>query len=402
MDNIAANTAKTHIFTSCTVCYIPKARVLAKSLKKFHPEIQFHLILSDLLPDFINLEKEDFDSIITVEELNIPDLKQWIFKHSVVEMCTAVKGVSFQEIFNRYDNCEQVIFFDPDIAIFSRLDELLANFEHNSILLTPHQLDPEKTKEIVIDNEICFLRHGVFNLGFLGVKNSPEGKRFLDWWSNRCLNFCYDDTPNALFTDQRWIDLVPTFFTEVGILRNPVYNVANWNLTNREVIGSLETGIFVNNKPLCFYHFSGSQNIMSDKHNVINSVTNSLLKWYQQQCEEMGQSHLKNKPCFYSFFDNGETITVEQRLRYRHDHKIQEYFPEPFKTTDESKSYFHWYQLQKLEEEKQKWERDEFVNRLKNELEQNRALIEGMESSKFWKIRNAWFAFKKLFGLVTE
>lgn len=406
MENI---TAKTHIFTSCTVSYLPKARVLGKSLKKFHPEIQFHLILSDLLPDFINLETEPFDSIITVEELNIPNLKQWLFKHSVVEMCTAVKGVSFQEIFNRYNNCEQVIFFDPDIAIFSPLDELLANFKNHSILLTPHQLEPEKSKDIVIDNEICFLRHGVFNLGFLGVKNSSEGKRFLDWWANRCLNFCYDDTPNALFTDQRWIDLVPTFFTEVGILRNPAYNVANWNLTNREITGSLETGIFVNNKPLCFYHFSSSQSIMPNKYKVINSVTESLLKWYQQECEKMGQSELKNKPCFYSFFDNGETITVEQRLRYRHDLALQDYFPQPFNTNDEYKSYFHWYHQQELNREKeeldkqkQQLERDKFVDQLKNELEQNRALIEGMESSKFWKIRTGWFAFKKLLGLATE
>ncbi len=405
MENISS---PTHVFTSCTNCYLPKARVLGKSLKKFHPEIQFHLILSDVLLPSINLDNEPFDSIITVAELNIPNLQQWIFKHSVVEMCTAVKGVGFQEIFKRY-NCDQVIFFDPDIVIFSPLDELLQNFDHGNILLTPHQLEPEKSKDAVIDNEICFLRHGVFNLGFLGVKNSPEGKYFLEWWSNRCLNFCYDDTPNALFTDQRWIDLVPTFFPNVTILRSPAYNVANWNLTNREVTGNLEEGIFVNGKPLCFYHFSGSQNIMPEKYDVINSVTASLIEWYQQQCEEMGQQELKDKPCFYTFFDNGELITYYQRIRYRHEVKLQELFPNPFDTSNEQKSYFHHWQQeqlniqkQELDQEKQNIERDKFVDKLKMELEQNRALIEGMESSKFWKIRNSWFSFKKLLGLKVE
>jgi hypothetical protein len=325
-------------------------------------------------------------------------------------MCTAVKGITFQEIFNRY-NCEQIIFFDPDIAIFSPLNELLANFKTNSILLTPHQLHPEKTKDAVIDNEICFLRHGVFNLGFLGVKNSPEGKKFLEWWSNRCLNFCYDDTPNALFTDQRWIDLVPTFFNEVGILRSPTYNVANWNLTNREVTGSLEKGIFVDDKPLCFYHFSSSQNIMIDKYKVLNSVTTSLRKWYQEECEKMGQLELKNKPCFYSFFDNGELITVQQRINYRHDLALQKLFPNPFDTStnDHQTSYYHHCLQEKLNKEneeknrqKQELEKSQFVDKLKMELEQNRALIEGMESSKFWKLRTGWFTFKKLLGLNIE
>ena len=53
-------------------------------------------------------------------------------------------------------------------------------------------------------------------------------------------------------------------------------------------------------------------------------------------------------------------------------------------------------------QEKQNIERDKFVDKLKMELEQNRALIEGMESSKFWKIRNSWFSFKKLLGLKVE
>lgn len=409
------STFRTHIFTSCTNCYIPKARVLGKSIKKFHPEIKFHLVLSDIFPQSIILENEPFDSIISIEELNIPNLKQWIFKHSVVEMCTAIKGVAFQEIFKRY-NCEQVIFLDPDIAIFSPLDELLQHFEESSILLTPHQLEPEKSREKVIDNEICFLMHGVFNLGFLGVKSSLEGIRFLEWWSNRCLNFCYADTASGLYTDQRWIDLVPSFFTQVAILRNPAYNVAYWNLTNREVTGSFEEGIFVNGKPLCFYHFSSSQVIMQEKYKVVNSVTVSLLEWYQQQCEQMGQVEFMTQPCFYDFFDNGVSISYQLRIRYRHDQQLQNIFPQPFETSDLEKSILHWYHLdelnkhEKLDELKQeldkhKQEADNLKqesDKLKQELQRNLALIEGMESSKFWKLRSGWFTLKKMLGIKAK
>jgi hypothetical protein len=39
----------THIYTSIIANYIPKARVLAHSVKQRHPEAVFHLFISDAL-----------------------------------------------------------------------------------------------------------------------------------------------------------------------------------------------------------------------------------------------------------------------------------------------------------------------------------------------------------------
>ncbi|MGI0481911.1 hypothetical protein ACN4EE_14140 [Geminocystis sp. CENA526] len=351
------NIENTHIFTSCTNNYLPKARVLGNSLKKFHPNLQFHLILCDRISDKIHLENEPFDSIITIEELPISNFKSWIFKHNLVEMCTAVKGLGFLEIFKRY-NCDNVIYFDPDIAIFYPLNELLENFNHSSILLTPHQLEPEKTKEMVIDNEICFLRYGTFNLGFLGVKNSEEGIKFLEWWSSRCLNFCYDDPANGLYTDQRSIDLVPSFFSDISILRHCGYNVANWNLSNRHFTGNVDHIIWVNEQPLCFYHFSSSQGIMPEKYNLINSSIESLLEWYKNECEKMGQKEFSKMSCYYDYFDNGELIKKQARLLYREKLKLQEKYPNPFETNSEG-SYYNWYQNYKIEKELDEQEKNE-------------------------------------------
>jgi len=135
---------------------------------------------------------------------------------------------------------------------------VLERFQRASILLTPHSLDPENSPEAVFDNEICFLRYGLYNLGFIGIKNSPEGKRFATWWKDRLTNYCYSDLLGGLFTDQRWIDLVPSFFSEIEIIRDPSCNVATWNISNRRVTGSLSGGLTVNERPLQFFHFSGS------------------------------------------------------------------------------------------------------------------------------------------------
>mgnify|MGYP007111744949 CR=1 FL=1 len=52
-----------HFFTSVTACYIPKARVLAKTLKKYNEDAVMHLVISDDLPAGFDIGKEDFDYV---------------------------------------------------------------------------------------------------------------------------------------------------------------------------------------------------------------------------------------------------------------------------------------------------------------------------------------------------
>jgi hypothetical protein len=391
-----------HIFTSIAANYIPKARVLANSVKHYHPEAMFHVVLSDTIPPALDLNQEPFDSIITVAELPIPNLKAWVFMHTLVELCTGVKGLAFQEIFKRY-SCDKIIFFDPDIVVRSRLDRIFAALDTASVVLTPHQTEPEASKQAVMDNEICSLQHGVFNLGFLGVRNVPEGWRFLNWWTQRCLDFCYDDIPGGLFTDQRWIDLVPAFFTDFAVLRDPTYNVATWNLSNRIATGNLEEGILINHQPLCFFHFSGfdsgDQEVMLNIYGAKSPVLFKFREWYIQECERCGQSELGKLPCIYNFFENGEPITKAQRSLYRQRLDLQLAFPDPFLTQDINRSYYHWY-LQDAKGSSQEAATDYTVYQaelaaLRTELQQTQAAIAAMESSKFWQLRQAWFRLKK-------
>lgn len=335
-----------HIFTSVTNNYIPKARVLAESVKKFHPDAHFTLVLSDKYPSWLDIDSKPFDMIIQIEELAINNFKSWVFKHSVVEVCTAVKSFAFLEIF-RICGANKVIYLDPDIVVFDSLEPISLALEKSSILLTPHQSEPETNIEGIVENEICSLKHGVFNLGFLAVRNSEEGMRFLGWWSQRLLDFCYDDIPGGLFTDQRWIDLVPCFFEDVRILREPVYNVCTWNLTHRSVTGNIDDGLKVNDKPLCFYHFSGfdsgAQELMVRKYGEGSPALYEMRQWYILKCKAAGQDLYGKTPCVYGFFDNGEPVTPMHRYLYRTRPDIQQLFVDPYFTEDNSKSYYHWY-----------------------------------------------------------
>src|SRR5260221_10999551 len=173
-----------YVYTSCIANYIPKARLLAKSVKKHNPDFRFVLFMAESVPEFDPCGQHYFDEVVPVDALDIPQVKAWIFKHSVVEISTAIKGAALRHLLRRAD-CEAVFYVDPDIAVFAPFTHLMERFASVSILLTPHQLDPESEYEAIVDNEICSLKHGVYNLGFLGVKNSTEGLAFAAWWEGR-------------------------------------------------------------------------------------------------------------------------------------------------------------------------------------------------------------------------
>jgi hypothetical protein len=339
-----------HVFTSITANYLPKAAVLAHSVKAFHPEAVFHLVLSDVVPpNCPRTALAAFDSIIRIEDLPIENLSRWVFRHRLVELCTAVKGPAFQHIADRY-GADRIYYFDPDITLFHRLDDLEARLDRSSVLLTPHQTEPQPAdaEQAIIDNEICSLQHGVYNLGFLAVRMTVEGRRFIDWWADRLRRFCYANIPVGLFTDQRWIDLAPAFFDDIRIVREPQYNVATWNMTHRHAAGRIPDGVTINGQPLVFYHFSGfdsgAQEVMLERYGSHSPVFFALRDWYIQRCEEMGQGLLGKLPCIHGSYRNGERVPDTHRLLYRGRPDLMVRFPDPYETFPESSSYYHWCQ----------------------------------------------------------
>jgi len=340
-----------HAYTSITSNYLPKARVLAESVKRTDPNVQFHLVLSDVPPVGFDLAAEPFDNLITIEQLVTEDFAGWVFKHSVVELCTAVKGAAMVHLFEHV-GAEQVFYFDPDIVVFGRLDELQSELAQANLVLTPHLTDPESTDRGILDNEVSSLRHGIYNLGFIGVRNTAEGRRFADWWALRLSRYCHDNLPMGIFTDQKWVDLAPAFFDGVRVLRSPGFNVATWNISNRLATGSLDGGVLINGEPLGFYHFSGfdsgDQITMLERYGAKSPVLYELRQWYIDSCEENGQSALGNLPSRYATFSNGDAISEGYRLLYRSRVDLQMAFPNPYLVSGPD-CYKAWYDAHPVE-----------------------------------------------------
>ena len=293
---------KVAAYTSFTFSYLAKARVLGQSFKRFHPDWKLYALMTDETPEGVRFDvnTEPFDEILWSRDIGIDNFDDWIRTHNIVEACTAVKGAGLQYLCEK--DFDIVFYLDPDIAIFDSLTPLAKQLETHDILLTPHQLAPESPEDAtaIKDNELCSLTHGVYNLGFVGVNadKQKEGYRFARWWNERLYRYCREDIPNGMFTDQRWCDLVPAYFDNVKIVRDPGYNVASWNLSQRKIEITNDGEINVNGSPLRFFHFTKLGPVgrkMTERYSGDNVEVFELWRWYQENVDKNTVEGLPNK-----------------------------------------------------------------------------------------------------------
>lgn len=324
-----------YAYTSCTFSYLNRARVLAKTIKKFHPDwIVCCVLVDDAPPNFkFGSADEQFDHMFNVKEVYNYDVQSWLFQHDIVEACTAVKGQAALYLMAR-PNCNKVIYFDPDIAIFNKMSEVVDLLDKFSIILTPHQVDFENSQDIVAirDNEVASLAYGVFNLGFVAIANDQEGLKFACWWRDRLQEWCHDKVEDGLFVDQKWCNLVPCFFERVKILRDPGYNVASWNLSKRKMSYDSVGNALINKSPLKFFHFTklgAVGDAMTRRYAKENIEVYELWWWYKQQVDANSDNNIPRGWWVYGKFSNDVVISKSIRELYRNSLDLREQFPKP-------------------------------------------------------------------------
>lgn len=311
-------------FTICSNNYLSLARVLGKSLVKHNPEFQFIIGLVDKTSEAAEEYYKDF-TILPCAEIDLPELEDMAKKYSIAEFNTSVKPFYFLYLHKKYPQATQILFVDPDMRVYDKLDELDNLHKQYDILLTPHILEP-----MIIDgkepSEIAYLSTGTYNLGFLSLRMSDEAVRFMNWWAERLKQFCYFDFAKGLFVDQKWVNLVPVFFKSVFVVRHPGYNIAYWNIQERNLTGELGSIKVNSDFPLVIYHWS-SVGIKQNKlfYKQQNRYTDSdfplvyqLFTEYANEVKKEGYLQTNSIPCYYlNFHDKFQKETLKKTFSGR-------------------------------------------------------------------------------------
>lgn len=350
-------TGKTVVFTSLSRLYLPKAQIFAESLKKFHPDWEYHILINDAWPDQAAAPRlPNVDLVVPIRELPIDNLHSWVFSMDAEELCCASRPVYFKELLNA--GYEKVFFFDPDIQVFSSLEPLTALLDNHSVLLTPHIDQPAKSDAEILYSELSVLAHGIFNLGFLGVTNNEQGNAVIDFWKHRLTRYSLKEHAKGLWTDQKWFNLVPLYFDGVHVLKHQGCNVASWNISSRPITIRQQT-LYSGADPLLFFHFSGFDKgvpkRMFEIFRSYNQALEGLFTAYQKRnAHFVKKTPVAALPWCFGAFDNGEPISWAIRRFYREtlDHRLK--YRKPF-FVHSSPSFF-----ERIEEAGRDWIEGEY------------------------------------------
>ena len=217
-------------WAGCTIAAkarLPSARVVAASFAEHHPGVPFFVLLADEVDGCFDPAAEGFE-LIGLDELDLPDLRTRCFRYEREQLSYALTPTVLRHVLSR--GFERALFLKQESLVCGALDDAVARLDDAAILLTPHLLEP-----LGAERELTVLISGVYNLGFLGVADRAPAQRFLAWWEERLATDCRHAIEEGLHWEQRWADLVPSLFEDVGVLRDERVNVGHWNLPERSV-----------------------------------------------------------------------------------------------------------------------------------------------------------------------
>lgn len=315
---MTSNSVTCSAFTICARNYFAQALLLRESFMRQHPDHAFYVVLMDRVDAEFAAGYPDV-RILWVEEINLPHFSAHSLRFDIIEFSTNVKAHCLLTFLEQH---QRVLYLDPDTYLFNDLNPVYDELERSNIVVTPATTTPVRDGHRPDDIE--FLRVGVFNLGFIGVAATDESRRFLRWWSDRCLAEGFHETQSGLFVDQKWVNLAPCYFQGVCILKDPGVNMAPWNLHERQ-LSHIEGTYWVNGEvPLRLFHFSSfdpnhPQTIAKRQTRFVEGERRDLTQLLDGYARELlaadyaGFSQLEYS---FDYFPGGEYISPTLRRLY--------------------------------------------------------------------------------------
>lgn len=234
--------------------YFDRGMAMYESLMQHGPESRLfvlclsqecHAALTRLaLPNLVPVRLEDF-------EAGNEKLAAAKANRSLVEYYFTCTPSWLDWLFQNRPEIETLTYLDGDLFFFSSPEPIFTAFEGYSSLIIAHRFPPPRK---------YMEAYGIYNVGWLTFRRSPDGLACLDWWRDRCLEWCYDRLEADRFADQKYLDRFAELFAGVLVLDHPGANLGPWNLGAHR-LAAVDDAILVDGLPLIFFHFQNFKRI---------------------------------------------------------------------------------------------------------------------------------------------
>lgn len=300
--------------------------VIVESFKRHHPGARAFVCLVDRPTKEMPALDIPAD-VFFADQLKLPGGRRFLFKYDAFELCCALKPFAIAHVAQQH-SAAKLLYLDSDILVLSSFwDDLEAAWTKHSVLLTPHLA--QLPDDVPLEFQRSLVQHGAYNGGFVAVNIDAESNRFLNCWGNLLTRLCTFDPMNNIYVDQRWLDLLTASSGAVGVLRDPGFNVAYWNLHERKLTLDDGDSWRVNGRPLKFFHFSGfDRDGLTTKAPCNDTWALRLARIYGQSLVQARDGEFRNREYGWDRYADGRAIEAAHR-----DLILSEYHE--FKTIDD-------------------------------------------------------------------
>jgi hypothetical protein len=230
--------------------YLSRGLALHRSLRRHAPDSRLwvlclsaecHRILAALdLPGIVPVRLADFEAAD-------PELAATRADRTIVEYYFTCSPAWMLYVLAREADSEWVTYLDGDLYFFASPEAVYEELKDAAVAIIPHRYAPNLEKR---------RSFGTYNVGWVGVRNEPDGIAVIKWWRQRCIEWCYDYVDGDRYADQGYLDSFSLQSSRVRAVGNIGANLAPWNIANYRI--DVRNGeVMIDATPLVFFHFQG-------------------------------------------------------------------------------------------------------------------------------------------------
>lgn len=288
------------MYNFCTLFdsnYLTRGLALHESLVKTGTD--FHLYIfafDDTCAKVLSRLKPERTTVITLAEFEDNELKKVKPSRSVAEYCWTCTSSTILYCLNTF-NLDQCTYLDADLYFYSKPDVIFDELGDKSVLITEHRYSSQYNKA---------LKSGKYCVQFVTFRNDKNGREALEWWRERCLEWCYARYEDGKYGDQLYLEDWTTRFNGVHELQHLGGGLAAWNVQQYEFTKDSEkfTGREIatgKTFDVIFYHFhylkffSGGY-VELGRRTLTQDVLESFYKPYTAKLMEMSRRLQKEFP----------------------------------------------------------------------------------------------------------
>jgi hypothetical protein len=235
--------------------YLPRGLAMARSLARWAPDaVLWVLCLDDLAFEAMSALKQRGWRIISLSEFERGDDALLAAKgnRSTIEYYFTLTPSLLRYVLSRVESGETATYLDSDLWFRSSPEPAYVEMGEASVAITPHRY-PEALKHYAI--------YGLYNVGWLSIRNDACGNACATWWRERCLEWCYDRVEAGRFGDQGYLDRFGQVFGCVRDIAHPGVNLAPWNIARYKIELERDEIVIDRAYPLVAFHFHGLRRI---------------------------------------------------------------------------------------------------------------------------------------------